>query len=195
MGLTGGIGSGKSLVANKLKALGAGVVDADEIAHSLTDSKGAAMPAILAAFGAGAARPDGSLDRAAMRQAVFSDPSAKIRLEAILHPMIRAESDVQAAQLDAPYLVFAVPLLIESGNWQRRVDRVLVVDCAPETQIARTMQRSGLTRAQVLAIMANQTTRRTRLRAADDVIVNESSPSALDAPLLALHQRYLSTKP
>ncbi len=153
------------------------------------------MPAILAAFGAGAARPDGSLDRAAMRQAVFSDPSAKIRLEAILHPMIRAESDVQAAQLDAPYLVFAVPLLIESGNWQRRVDRVLVVDCAPETQIARTMQRSGLTRAQVLAIMANQTTRRTRLRAADDVIVNESSPSALDAPLLALHQRYLSTKP
>ncbi len=192
VGLTGGIGSGKSTVADLFAAHGAGIVDTDVIAHQLTGPNGAAMPAIRARFGDGVATPDGRLDRRAMRDRVFADPDARKALEAILHPLIRHEADRQILASDAPYVLLVVPLLVESGSYRQRVDRVLVVDCAPETQVQRTMARSGLTRDDVLRILAAQATRDARLAAADDVVDNDGPPARL-APLVAsLHARYLA---
>ncbi len=193
VGLTGGIGSGKSAVADLFGALGVNVVDADAVAHALTKAGGGAMPAVCAEFGDGVADADGALDRAAMRARVFADPSARKRLEAILHPMIREESERRlAAGADAPYAILMVPLLVESGGYRKRVNRIAVVDCAEETQIARVMSRNGLAREEVERILAAQATRAERLAAADDVIDNDGPLAALAPQIERLHSKYLS---
>lgn len=192
VGLTGGIGSGKTTVADLFAARGASLVDTDLIAHRITAPGGVAMPAIEQAFGRGFVTADGSLDRAKMRTLIFGDDDARRRLEAITHPLIRAETDREAREAHGPYVMYVVPLLVESGNWKARSNRVLVVDCPVETQIARVMRRNGFTREQVEAIIARQATREARLAAADDVIVNDATtPEALAAQVDALHQRYL----
>ncbi|KAF1056363.1 MAG: Dephospho-CoA kinase [Burkholderia gladioli] len=193
VGLTGGIGSGKTTVANRFGERGATLVDTDAIAHRVTAPGGAAMAPIAAAFGSAFVAADGSLDRARMRVLVFGDDAARKQLEAITHPLIRAETEREAALATGAYVIFVVPLLVESGSWRSRVDRVLVIDCEVETQIARVMQRNGFSRGQVEAIVARQATREARLAAADDVIVNEQAPdAALDARIDMLHARYLA---
>jgi dephospho-CoA kinase len=192
VGLTGGIGSGKTTVADMFGALGAGVIDTDAIAHALTASGGLAMPAIIQAFGRQYALADGALDRARMREHVFANPHEKQRLEAILHPLIRQSCDSLADSSGGAYLIFVVPLLVESGNWRQRVDRILVVDCPEELQIRRVMSRSGLTESQVRAIMATQVSRQARLAAADDVISNANGLDALTDQVAKLHARYLA---
>ena len=193
VGLTGGIGSGKSAAADIFAELGAGVVDADAIAHGLTGNRGAAMAAIRAAFGDAVVAADGSLDRAAMRQRAFGDPEQRARLEAILHPMIRAETAriVAETAAHAPYVMLVVPLLVESGDYRRRVARVAVVDCAEETQVARVMTRSGLARTEVERIMTIQASRAQRRAAADDLLDNEGSLADLRRQVVALHRLYL----
>ncbi|MCG2585299.1 dephospho-CoA kinase [Massilia sp. TS11] len=192
IGLTGGIGSGKSTVAALFAEHGASIVDADLIAHQLTGPDGAAMAAITAAFGPGYETPEGALDRAAMRRLVFADPSARHRLEAILHPLIRARAEAEAAAATGPYVMFVVPLLVESGGWRERVARILVVDCPEAVQVARVMARSGLARDQVEAIMASQASREQRRAAADDVVDNGGDPAALAPQIAQLHAAYLS---
>lgn len=192
VGLTGGIGSGKTLVADRFAALGASVIDTDVLAHAVTAPGGSAMPAIAEQFGAEFVTAEGALDRARMRSLAFSDESARRKLEAITHPLIRAASDAAARAATGPYRVFVVPLLVESGNWRGRVDRVLVVDCEVETQIARVMSRNGFSREQVLAIIGRQATRDARLAAADDVIDNDhATRSDVYARVDALHARYV----
>jgi dephospho-CoA kinase len=191
VGLTGGIGSGKSAAADRFAALGAAVVDTDAIAHELTSEGGAAIPAIRAIFGDAAIRADGALDRGAMRAMVFADTSARHKLEALLHPLIRAESDRRVlAAADAPYVVLVVPLLVESGSYQARCDRIAVVDIPEALQIARVMQRSGLSEAQVGAIMAAQATREQRRAIADDLIDNSGDIVALHIQVDSLDSRY-----
>jgi dephospho-CoA kinase len=192
VGLTGGIGSGKSTVADLFAARGASIVDTDQIAHSLTVPHGPAMPAIVAQFGPGFADASGAMDRARMRSLVFADPGAKARLEAILHPMIRDAATAAAAAATGDYVIFAVPLLIESGTWRERVSRILAVDCPEQLQIARVMARNGLPEAQVRAIMAAQVSRDQRRAAADDIIVNEGGIDALGPQIERLHQLYLA---
>ena len=192
VGLTGGIGCGKTTVADMFAALGASVIDTDQIAHSLTAPHGAAMPALLAEFGEDFATPEGALDRAKMRALVFSDATARARLEAILHPRIRDATAAAAAIATGPYTIFVVPLLIESGTWRERVTRVLAIDCSEETQVARVMTRSGLSAEQVRAIMAAQVTRAQRLAAADDVVNNDEGLDELRPQVERLHAHYLS---
>jgi len=192
VGLTGGIGSGKSTVADLFVARGAALVDTDALAHALTAPGGAAMPALEARFGPEIVRADGGLDRTAMRHRVFADPAEKQVLEAILHPLIRAESDRRCAAATTPYVILAVPLLVESGSYRARCDRILVVDCDPEVQVARVMARSALPESEVRAIIATQATRAARLAVADDVIENGGSPQALPAQVDALHHAYLA---
>ncbi|MFZ5508904.1 MAG: dephospho-CoA kinase [Pseudomonadota bacterium] len=197
VGLTGGIGSGKSAAAERFAELGAAVVDTDAVAHELTRPGGAAMEPIRAAFGETVITPEGALDRGAMRRLVFRDAEAKGRLEAILHPMIRAETDRRARAAltaGAPYIVLVVPLLVESGSYRRRVNRVAVVDCDEQTQVRRVVARSGLTPEEVRAIMATQVSRAQRLAAADDVIDNEGDLAALRAQVDALHRKYLELR-
>lgn len=194
VGLTGGIGSGKSTVADVFAASGAVVVDTDVIAHELTLAQGAAMPDIANAFGATVLLADGGLDRTAMRRLVFSDRSAKSRLEAILHPMIRRESEERCKAAmggGALYVVLVVPLLIESGAPRARVDRILVVDCDEAQQITRVMARSGLSEEEVRAIMSTQASREARLAAADDVVLNNGGRNQLAEQVSRLHQHYL----
>lgn len=192
IGLTGGIGSGKTTVADQFAALGASVIDTDQIAHSLTAPGGSAMPAIVAEFGAEFADASGAMDRARMRQLVFSDASAKARLEAILHPRIRDAALAAAEAATGSYVMFAIPLLVESGTWRQRVSRIVTVDCPESVQITRVMARNGLTEQQVLAIMANQASRQQRLDAADDVIDNGSDVTALAPQITRLHDLYLA---
>jgi len=192
VGLTGGIGSGKSAVAEGFARLGAAVVDTDRIAHALTAPGGAAMAQIEAAFGSAVIAADGALDRAAMRELAFSDAAARARLEAILHPLIRSESARLCAAAQAPYVVLVVPLLIESGNWRERCDRLCVVDCPEALQIERVHARSALPEAQIRAIMAAQASRAERLAVADDVIDNSGSLAELAPQIEALHRRYLT---
>jgi dephospho-CoA kinase len=173
IGLTGGIGSGKSVVAVMLARRGAAVIDTDVIARRLCASDGVAMPALRQAFGEAIAGPDGSLDRAAMRAIAFSDPAAKQRLEAVLHPLIGAESRREADAATSPVVVFDVPLLAESKHWRDWVDRVLVVDCSPQTQTARVAQRPGWTREAAERVIAAQASRVARRAIADAVIFNE----------------------
>lgn len=191
VGLTGGIGSGKSSVANLFVDKGAGLVDTDAIAHELTGPGGEAMSALRAAFGAGVADATGALDRAAMRQRVFADPAARSRLEAILHPLIRQQSEARCRAASSPYVILAVPLLIESGDFRQRCQRIVVVDCPERLQIERVMARNGLSEAEVRAIMAAQATRSHRLAAADDVVVNDADLAALNSQVEALHSKYL----
>jgi dephospho-CoA kinase len=192
VGLTGGIGSGKTTVSTALHSLGAAVVDTDLIAHALTAPGGAAMDAIAGEFGPEFKAADGALDRARMRMLAFENPAAKQRLEAILHPLIRAATEAEAGRLaaTAPYVVLVIPLLIETGNWRQRVDRVLVVDCPPEVQIERVRQRSNLDADAVRNIIAQQATRQARLDAADDVIVNHGDLQALLRRVERLHALY-----
>ncbi len=192
VGLTGGIGSGKSAAADRFVACGASLVDTDVIAHELTAPGGAALPAIRARFGAEVIGADGSMDRAAVRARVFADPQARRELEAILHPMIRARSVERCLQATGPYVILAVPLLIESGGYRGRCQRICVIDCAEEVQIARVKARSGLAEEQIRAIIAAQASRAERLAAADDVIDNSGSLEQLIAQVDALHLRYLS---
>ena len=191
VGLTGGIGCGKTTVADMFGALGASLVDTDAIAHALTAPHGAAMPAILQEFGAGFATPEGAMDRAKMRALVFADATARARLEAILHPRIRDATAAAAAIATGPYTIFVVPLLIESGTWAGRVTRVLAIDCPEEMQVARVMARNSMPEAQVRAIMATQVTRAQRLAAADDVVVNDAGLDALRPQVERLHAFYL----
>lgn len=191
VGLTGGIGSGKSAAADYFAARGAAIVDTDAISHTLTAPGGAAIEALRAAFGNAVINAAGALDRAVMRRIVFAEPEERARLEAILHPLIRAESERQIRRAaGADFVVVVVPLLAETGGWRERVDRVLVVDCPEETQIARVMARSGLTRAEVEAILAAQSTRQARLAIADDVIENDAGLDHLERQVDALHARY-----
>ena len=193
VGLTGGIGSGKSTVADLFATQGVPLVDTDLIAHRITAPQGIAMPQIAAEFGDAFVAPNGSLDRARMRTLVFSDEGARKRLEAITHPLIRAETEREQCEAQGPYVIVVVPLLVESGNWKTRVNRVLSVDCSVETQISRVMNRNGFSREQVLAIIARQATREARLAAADDVIDNDNVPlDALKAQVEAQHRAYLS---
>jgi dephospho-CoA kinase len=192
VGLTGGIGCGKSTVADLFAALGATIVDTDVIAHALTAPQGAAMPAIVAEFGPDFAQPDGALDRARMRTLVFSDATARARLEAILHPRIRAATEAAGQAATGAYVIYVVPLLIESGSWRERVTRVLAIDCSEDTQVARVMQRSHLSADEVRAIMATQVTRARRLAEADDVVDNDAGLEALRTQVQALHERYLA---
>ncbi|MDB5793925.1 MAG: dephospho-CoA kinase [Noviherbaspirillum sp.] len=192
VGLTGGIGSGKTTIAHMLEARGAAIVDTDQIAHQLTKPGGVAIPAIHAQFGEAFLTADGAMDRAKMREYVFAEPAAKTRLEAILHPLIQIETERAATEARGVYLVFVVPLLVESGTWKKRVSRVLVVDCKEEIQIARVMQRSGLSEAQVRAIMAAQVPRMVRVAAGDDIINNDGDPSELGPQVERLHALYAS---
>lgn len=191
VGLTGGIGSGKSTVAELFAGLGAGLVDADEISRRLTAPGQPAVAEISRRFGAQFVAPDGSLDRTKMRNVAFADASARKDLEAILHPLIRQESSRQVRESTAPYVIVVVPLLIETGHYRSTMNRVLVVDCEPETQIRRVMGRSGLARNEVLSIIASQVSREQRLGAADDVIANNSDLETLRAQVGLLHLRYL----
>ena len=192
VGLTGGIGSGKSAVAGLFAGLGVAVVDTDEIAHELTRPGGEAIAAIRAAFGDQALARNGALDRAAMRKLAFGDARARTHLEAILHPMIRAESSRRLERAGGPYAILVIPLLVESGVDRSRTPRVLVVDCPEASQLERVMRRSGLPEAEVRAILAAQATRAQRLAAADDVIDNGGAPQALEGQVARLHEKYLT---
>ena len=193
VGLTGGIGSGKSTVGQLLAAHGATLIDTDLIARQLTLPSGAAMAAIAAAFGTRVIAGDGALDRAQMRELVFADPNAKKRLEAILHPLIGMETERQAAAASgAPALVFDVPLLVESGRWRAKVDKVLVVDCREATQLDRVVQRSSWTAPAVRAVIDSQAPRALRRACADAVIYNDGiSLDELRTQVDALWRRWI----
>ncbi len=193
VGLTGGIGSGKTQVSNAFEALGVPVIDTDLISHAITAPNGLAIPVIREIFGADLIDPSGRLDRDKMRKLVFTDAEARRKLEAILHPLIANVTMASIAQhSNAPYVVLVVPLLAESPQWLNRCDRVLVIDCELETQISRVMARSNLTREQVLAIIATQASREERKAIANEVIVNESSLEALTQQVRKLHDFYLT---
>jgi dephospho-CoA kinase len=189
--LTGGIGSGKSSVAAVFAELGAVVVDTDAIAHKLTSPGQAGAVKISAQFGAEYLCGDGSLDRERMRNLVFSDPAARRKLEAILHPLIRSEVNASVCAARGAYVVLVVPLLVETGAYRDLVRRVLVVDCSEVEQISRVRQRNGLDGETVRKIMASQVSRAERLAYADDVIVNDSDLATLQSRTAELHRRYL----
>ncbi len=191
IGLTGGIGSGKTTIADFFAELGASVIDTDAIAHRLTMPGGRAISAIQDAFGVNFIAANGAMDRQKMRELVFQDPIAKQSLESILHPLIRLECEEAAFAAQGPYLMFVIPLLIESGTWANRVDKILVVDCTEETQITRVMRRNQFNREQVLDIMRAQVTRGIRLKHADDVINSEQELVQVKQQVEALHQKYL----
>ena len=198
--LTGGIGSGKTSVADMLAGAGAAVIDTDAIAHRLTAAGEPGARAIGELFGAQYLAADGALDRKRMRELVFADPLAKKKLEDVLHPMIRAEVaiemraavDAGAGRTPSPYIVLVVPLLVETGAYRNLARRVLVVDCDERQQVARVVERSAITPAEVRAIMANQVSRAERLRHADDVVENDGDLAALRAAVDALHCKYLA---
>ena len=190
VGVTGGIGSGKSTVAALFAALGAGVVDTDAISRQLTGPGGAAIPAIREKFGDDFITEDGSLSRTVMRERVFNHPPARKQLEAIMHGRIQ---DAVMAALEAatePYVLLVVPLLIEVGSYRPILSRVLVVDCEEENQIKRASIRAGMTPTAVRAIMAAQTDRKTRLRVADDVIENTADLASLETVVRQLDRQY-----
>lgn len=191
VGVTGGIGSGKSRAAALFGELGADVVDTDDISHEITAAGGSAMPAIIKAFGTTVAAADGSMDRAAMRRLVFENPGARKQLENILHPQIREQARNLVMASTAPYVLLVVPLLLETGAYRDLIRRVLVIDCDESLQISRAMQRSNLTADAVRAIMAAQLSRQQRLAGADDVIRNDGDIARLLAQVTDLHQQYL----
>jgi dephospho-CoA kinase len=190
VGLTGGIGSGKSAVASAFAALGIEIVDADRLAHQLSAPGQPGYAAIRAQFPDAALTPGGEIDRARLRSRVFADPAARIRLEAALHPLIAAAAKREIGAWRGPYGVTVVPLLLERGKLASAVDRILVVDCPEEAQILRVVARSGMTPAEVRAIMATQASRDARLAAADDVIDNGGPPEAIAPQVASLDARY-----
>ena len=192
VGLTGGIGSGKSAAAEEFGRLGATVVDTDAIAHELTQSGGAAIGEIRRRFGSAYVEPTGAMDRAKMRALVFRDPAAKHKLEQLLHPMIRAESERRIAAASGPYVIHVVPLLVESAEYRQRVARVLVVDCPEAVQVERVRRRSSLSEEEVRRIIGAQIKSEVRLTAADDVIDNAGTLDALHKQVRELHVRYLA---
>jgi len=194
IGLTGGIGSGKTAVSDLLAKLGAGIIDTDLIAHQITAPYGAAIALIEKQFGPDFIAANGALNRDKMRSLVFAKPEARKSLEAITHPLIRQETYKQALQISkegAPYLVFVVPLLLETGSWNSLVDLLVVVDCPKETQIQRVMQRSNLPREELERILAAQASREERLKHADVVIENQGSLQGLEVEVQNLHQKIL----
>ncbi|HEY9097282.1 MAG TPA: dephospho-CoA kinase [Thiobacillus sp.] len=191
IGLTGGIGSGKSTVSDLFAEKGVPVIDTDLIARQLTAPGGEALAAIRNAFTDVVLHADGTLDRAQLRGMVFNDASARGQLEAILHPRIRLEVERLLARVQSPYVVIVIPLLVENGGYGDLLSRVLVVDCPETLQMERVMARSRLTREEVAAVMAAQTSRALRLSAADDVLVNTGTQDVLQAEAERLHQRYL----
>jgi dephospho-CoA kinase len=193
VGLTGGVGSGKSTVARLLQQRGAGIVDADRLVHELIAPGGAAIEDLRSEFGPDAIGADGGLDRAWMRSRAFAEERDRRRLESILHPRVRAASDVRAAQLagSVSYIAFVVPLLVESGDWTDRVDRILVVDCSESVQLERVAARPGLDRAIALSIVRVQASRAERLSAADDVLFNEAPLALIVDSVAALHAHYV----
>jgi dephospho-CoA kinase len=194
IGLTGGIGSGKTAVSDLLGGCGAGIIDTDKISHQITAPGGKAIPLITKAFGSDFIDPQGALDRPKMRVLVFEDPSSRQVLEKITHPLIQQEALKQALELaksGVPYLVFVVPLLIESGFWTKLIDYLVVVDCPEETQIQRVMHRNNMTRSDVENILKAQTSRNARLATANAVIENLGSLDELKLAVLKLHQQLL----
>ncbi len=191
IGLTGGIGSGKSTVAEMFAVLGVPIIDTDVIARELTQAGGAALPAIRKAFGDTVIGPSGAMDRERMRMRILSDTMARSRLEAILHPMIQAEAKQRLEALaGAGYAILVVPLLVELGTYRGMVDRVLVVDCEEAMQLARACRRDGRDEAEVRAVMAWQVSRQDRLAQADDVLNNTGDLAALRAAIGELHRKY-----
>jgi len=190
IGLTGGIGSGKSTVAAKFRRLGVTVIDADDVARQVVEPGTDALRQIAAHFGKQVLQQDGSLDRARLRQLVFADETGRRWLEGLLHPLIRREIGTQLDQADSPYAILVSPLLVESGQ-SALVDRVLVIDVPVEVQIERTMKRDANSRDQVERIIAAQMPREERLAAADDIFDNAVAPEASDAAVERLHQQYL----
>lgn len=192
IGLTGGIGCGKSTVTEAFSRFGATIIDTDQIAHQLTAPGQPALAAIRQQFGMDYFLPDGNLDRARLRHYVFSDFAAKKRLEALLHPLIQDQVHRRLMAVATPYVIIAVPLLLETGAYREVVQRILVVDCGPEQQVARVMARSGMDEVEVRAIMAHQISREERLRLADDVLDNCGSQGELQRQIEQLHRKYLS---
>lgn len=190
IGLTGGIGCGKSTAAQLFQELGAALVDADALSRALTASGGAAISDIRASFGPEAISPDGAMNRSWMRELVFSDPGAKARLEAILHPMIRQQTDQAMAEAPGPYVILDFPLLLESKRWKERVQKVVVVDCPVETQIARVIERSQLQKEQIQAIIGQQVSRDFRRAHADHILDNSGKAEALRPQVEALHKLF-----
>ena len=190
IGLTGGIGSGKTSVADIFSELGVPVIDTDVIARQLTALDGAALPAIRAVWGESVIRPDGELDRGVLRRRIFADPEERRRLESILHPLIRRQVVSALAELDAPYVVVVIPLLIETGSYRELIDRVLVVDCPESLQLERVRARSGLSAEEVSAIISAQADRASRIAAADDVIANDADSGSLRDQVLSLDAKY-----
>ena len=191
VGLTGGIGSGKSVASGMFAELGAAVVDTDEISRALTAPGGAAISPIRQSFGAEYIATDGGLDRARMRSLVFGDAEARRKLEGILHPLIRDRLRADVAAARQPYVIAVIPLLFETGAYHDLLQRVLVVDCEESEQVRRASARSGLSAQEVRAIMATQLPRAERLKRADDVLVNDGSIEALRRQVARLHARYL----
>lgn len=191
IGLTGGIASGKSAVAGAFERLGVPTIDTDRLAREVVEPGQPAFDAVVAAFGPEVVGADGRLDRRALRARVFADAAVRHRLEAILHPAIRAATAAAVATVSAPYVVIAIPLLVETGQ-RAAFDRVLVVDCPPDVQLARLRERDAESAAGAAAILAAQASRESRLAAADDVIDNSGSLAALEAAVRSLHGRYLT---
>ena len=192
IGLTGGIGSGKTTAAKFFAALGADVVDTDAIAHELTQPQGSAIAAIRRNFAEKYITAEGALNRKEMRSLIFSDDSARQELEAILHPLIRVEVARRAAAFFAPYGMIVAPLLLETGGYRETIQRILVMDCNEKSQIARTVARAGLDELTVHAIMATQLSRKERLQQADDVIANDADLPHVRRQVEALHRKYLA---
>lgn len=192
IGLTGGIGCGKSSVARIFAALGAAVIDTDEIAHRLTAKGSPALAAIIEQFGSSYLLSDGNLDRARLRKQVFSDHAAKEKLETLLHPLIKQQVISEMAEAQGPYLVLVIPLFFETGAYRDLVDKVLVVDCDENQQISRTMSRSRLSADEVRAIIAQQVPREERIEQADDILSNRGDPADLEKYAEDLHRHYLS---
>jgi dephospho-CoA kinase len=191
VGLTGGIGSGKSAAADEFARLGVTVVDTDAIAHELTAAGGTAIPALRALFGPEYIDASGAMDRVKVRAKVFGDPAARKGLEGLLHPIIRSESERRIAASTGPYVVYVVPLLIESGDYRNRVRRVAVVDCPEEVQVARVRSRGSLPEDEIRKIIASQVPRARRTAAADDLIDNSGTLDALHKRVRELHLAYL----
>lgn len=190
IGLTGGIGSGKSAAAAHFRQLGAAIIDTDAISHQLTAPGGVAIAPIAQTFGNRFITPEGALDRPAMRQLVFADPAARSRLEAILHPLIRTQTAEACARATAPCRILDVPLLVETGGWHERCHRVCVIDCPEATQISRVIARNGLPEAQVRTMLAAQASRAQRRAAADDIIDNSTTLAALRQQVETTYARW-----
>ena len=190
IGLTGGIGSGKTSVSDFFAGLGVPVIDTDVIARQLTARDGSALPALRAIWGESVMRTDGELDRDALRRRIFADPEERRQLESILHPLIRRQVVAALAELDAPYAVVVIPLLVETGNYRELLDRILVVDCPESLQLERVRARSGLSVEEVSAIISAQADRTSRIAAADDVISNDADKRSLRDQVAAIDAKY-----